>query len=191
MTGRAGEADRAERTRRAEIPGAVDRAVVERQLGRPPRGDWRVAVRCPDGRPMVILVPPALNGGVPFPTALWLTCPRLSRAVADSESMGGSARWAGALRTDPRLAGRALAADAAYRALRASIASGPDPCAEVGIAGQADPLAVKCLHARVAAALYGIDDPVGVGVLAEVGESGTAAPGCRESGCASTDAPAG
>jgi hypothetical protein len=38
------------------------------------------------------------------------------------------------------------------------------------VAGQADPLAVKCLHARVAAALAGIADPVGEGVLKQLAD---------------------
>jgi hypothetical protein len=61
------------------------------------------------------------------------------------------------------------AADAEYRARRAELADGTDPVPGVGIAGQRDPLATKCLHAHVASALAGIDDPVGLQVLDEVG----------------------
>jgi hypothetical protein len=53
----------------------------------------------------------------------------------------------------------------------------------VGTAGQSDPLAVKCLHARVAAVLAGIADPIGEGALAELYASGVAH-GCPEDGCA-------
>jgi len=59
------------------------------------------------------------------------------------------------------------AADAEYRQRRAACAGGDDPCAAVGIAGQRDPLATKCLHAHVAAAAAGIDDPVGAALLDE------------------------
>ena len=36
------------------------------------------------------------------------------------------------------------------------------------MAGQRDPLAVKCLHARLAAHLAGIADPIGAGVAEAV-----------------------
>ncbi|MDO8915906.1 MAG: DUF501 domain-containing protein [Coriobacteriia bacterium] len=159
-----------------------DAADVERQIGRPPRGRWRVALRCSYGRPRVIEVAPVLEDGSPFPTTLWLTCPWLAGAVSDVESLGRAAEWAGMLSADPDLAAAAGAADDDYRRLRASLADGADPCAGVGTAGQADPLAVKCLHARVAAALGGIADPVGLGVLASLGQDGFAAE-CPERRC--------
>jgi hypothetical protein len=63
-----------------------------------------------------------------------------------------------------------LAADAEYRKRRAAAAGGRDPVPTRGIAGQSDPLATKCLHAHVANALAGIDDPVGLEVLASLQE---------------------
>ena len=174
----------------ATAPDPRDVRVVESQLGRPPRGSWRVAARCPSGQPLVIAVSPRLGDGSPFPTALWLTCPRLSALVSDRESAGAAARWSAQLRSEPLLAKRALAADAEYRVLRASLAVGEDPCPAVGMAGQADPLAVKCLHARVAAALCGIEDPVGIGVLCEL-EDGGVAPTCDEPRCADAGTPDG
>lgn len=171
-------------------PDSRDARVVERQLGRPPRGSWRVAARCPSGQPLVIAVSPRLGDGSPFPTALWLTCPRLAALVSDRESAGAAARWSAQLRSEPLLAKRALAADAEYRAMRASLAAGEDPCVTVGVAGQADPLAVKCLHARVAAALCGIEDPVGIGVLCEL-ENGGVASDCDDPRCADAGAPHG
>lgn len=169
-------------------PDPRDARVVESQLGRPPRGSWRVAARCPSGRPLVIAVSPRLGDGSPFPTALWLTCPRLAASVSARESAGAAARWSAQLRSEPLLAKRALAADAEYRVLRASLAPGDDPCVTVGVAGQADPLAVKCLHARVAAALCGIEDPVGIGVLCELEDGGVASE-CDELRCADPGAP--
>lgn len=141
-----------------------DRAVVAAQLGRDPRGTWRVAARCPSGAPIVIAVAPTLEDGSPFPTTFWLTCPRLTAAVSDAESAGEGTRYADALASDTGLAEAVAAADTAYRAARASEAGGVDPCASVGTAGQRDPLAVKCLHARVAAYLCGIPDPIGEAV---------------------------
>ncbi len=117
---------------------------------------------------MVIAVAPRLGTGAPFPTALWLTCPKLAALVSDRESAGATAWWSARLRSDPLSAERAGRADHAYRVFRASLGDEDDPCGDVGVAGQSDPLAVKCLHARVAAALCGIDDPAGKGLLLEL-----------------------
>lgn len=142
-----------------------DQDVVALQLGRPPRGSWDVAARCDQGLPSVIAVAPLLEDGTPFPTTFWLTCPRLVAEVGGLESSGEHREWALRATDDPGLAMLMLEADAAYRAARTRAGGGVDPCARVGVAGQADPLTVKCLHARVAAALGGIDDPVGRAVL--------------------------
>lgn len=143
-----------------------DARTVARQLGRPPRGRWRVAARCSFGHPTVITTAPLLEDGTVFPTLHYLTCPHLRDAVSALESAAECAAWAARLAADRRLAERLFAADAAYRVARAAEAGGADPAPEAGIAGQRDPLATKCLHAHVAAYLAGIDDPVGEGVLA-------------------------
>jgi hypothetical protein len=158
------------------VPAAEpDVATVRSQIGREPRGPWVVAARCSFGRPSVIAVGPVLDDGTPFPTSWWLTCPWLASAVSDLESAGGCAAWAERVAADPALAGQVLAADQRYRSERAERCAGTDPCAGVGVAGQADPLAVKCLHARVAACSGGIADPVGAGVLAAIGSDGRGA----------------
>jgi hypothetical protein len=148
---------------------------VRRQIGRQPRGTWSVTARCAWGHPTVIAVAPTLDDGEPFPTTLWLTCPWLRRGIDLSESEGSPARWTARVARDADLAERVLAFDKEYRALRSALGGGSDPCAEVGVAGQADPLAVKCLHARVAAALAGLSDPVGRGALRELSGSGAPA----------------
>ena len=159
-------------------PPAADREMVTAQLGRPPRGDWKVAVRCAHGYPQVIETAPLLEDGEPFPTLLYLTCPWLVARIADLESAGGAARTASLLARDPALAERMHAADAAYRARRARAGGGADPTPSVGIAGQRDPLATKCLHAHAGAALAGIDDPIGLLVLDGVGRI------CPDESCA-------
>jgi hypothetical protein len=58
--------------------------------------------------------------------------------------------------------------DAALRTVRAAESGGEDACANVGTAGQRDPLGVKCLHAHVALALVGLDDPVGEAELGKI-----------------------
>jgi len=144
---------------------ATDARVICAQLGRPPREPWKVASRCAHGRPSTILTGPVLQDGAPFPTLYWLTCPWLSAYVDGLESSGVAAEWRIRLAEEPELRARMDAADAAYRAARAEAAAGSDPCASVGIAGQRDSSATKCIHAHVAAALAGIDDPIGVDVI--------------------------
>jgi hypothetical protein len=65
---------------------SVDIKTVERQLGRPIRGEALAASRCPYGSVEVIATPPLLPDGTPFPTLFWLTCPLLHRAVSRLES---------------------------------------------------------------------------------------------------------
>jgi hypothetical protein len=109
-------------------------------------------------------VAPSVDGA-PFPTTFWLTCPRMVAAASVLESAGEQREWTARAMDEPEFAARLLDADAAYREARAREGAGIDPCASVGIAGQADPMAVKCLHARVAAAIAGTGDPVGEGLL--------------------------
>src|SRR3712207_6960681 len=61
-----------------------DRAAVARQLGREPR-PFRVAARCPFGRPSVIENERARN----MPTSFWVTCPSLVAEISRVESTGG------------------------------------------------------------------------------------------------------
>src|SRR5919198_539022 len=90
-----------------------DGAVVERQLGRPPRAFRRVAARCPFGRPAVTEQAPYDRNGEPFPTTYYLTCPHLVAAVSRLEAAGGVERWTGAVADDEDL--QASLADATAR----------------------------------------------------------------------------
>ncbi|MFA5843958.1 MAG: DUF501 domain-containing protein [Coriobacteriia bacterium] len=157
---------------------SCDETVVAAQLGRRPRGSWRVASRCPHGNPSVIATAPRLKEGEPFPTTFWLTCPDMVAAVGALESAGGVAEWASRLAHDPSLARRALEADEEYRRIRDAEGGVPGP-KDVGTAGQRDPLRTKCLHAHVAAALAGISDPVGEAVLSGLAD------GCADAACGS------
>lgn len=145
-----------------------DQLIITAQLGREPRGAWRVRARCPFGRPTTIETSPRLEDGTPFPTLYYLTCPWLIEYVGGLESAGAAGEWAARLSTVDRLAERMRLADAEYRARRAAAAGGCDPTPGVGIAGQSNPLATKCLHAHVATFLAGIDDPVGESVLSSM-----------------------
>lgn len=146
-----------------------DAAVVARQIGRAPRGPWRVARRCKHGYPSVIVSPPVLEDGTPFPTWAWLTCPYLAEEASRRESPEWSRVWSARLETDPESAAAMDRLDQALRDARAREGHGFDPCASVGVAGRRDPGNLKCLHAHVALALAGIDDPAGDEVLRAAG----------------------
>jgi hypothetical protein len=124
----------------------LDRAVVERQLGRPPRAFRRVAVRCPFGRPAVTEQTAYDDAGEPFPTTFWLTCPHLVAAVSRLEAAGGVERWSAAAAEDDALRRSLERANDEQRALR--------PELDLGVGGaRRGAGTLKCLHAHVAFAL--------------------------------------
>ena len=122
-----------------------DRALVERQLGRPPRAFLRVAVRCPFGRPAVTEQAPYDESGEPFPTTYWLTCRHLAAAIARLEADGGVERFGRLTREDTALAESLARGHEEQRRLRPELPG--------GIGGQTRTGGLKCLHAHAAYAL--------------------------------------
>lgn len=152
-------------------PDATDRAAVTAQLGRPPRGSWRVARRCACGLPQVIETRPSLDDGTPFPTLWWLTCRSLSKAVGRLEAEGWMAAFNARLAAEPDLAAALAASTAAYIARRDAItAADPLPAGRGhpgggGVAGSR----IKCLHAHTGHHLVTGDNPAGADALAALG----------------------
>lgn len=147
----------------------ADPQVVTLQIGRAPRDPWRVAVRCSHGYPQVLASPSRLGDGTPFPTTFWLTCPHLVQIAGHEESHGALAEYDRTVDSDPEFAESLRAAHDRMQVLRAEETQGSDACPGAGVAGQADPLIAKCLHARVAAALAGVADPIGLDLLGRSG----------------------
>ncbi len=150
-----------------------DRALVEQQLGRPPRAFLRVARRCPFDRPAVTEQAPYDLAGEPFPTTYYLTCPHLVAAVARLEAAGGVERWSGAVAGDPVLRESLERASEEQRAIRRRLAAGEagrddGASLELGIGGSRNPAQLKCLHAHVAYALARPGYELGERILAEV-----------------------
>jgi uncharacterized protein len=150
-----------------------DLALVERQLGRPPRAFRRVVSRCPFGLPAVTEQAAYDAAGEPFPTTFYLTCPHLVSAVSRLEAAGGVERWSRAVALDPALAASVEQAAAEQRALRRMLAGarvGRDGGAslELGIGGSRTPARLKCLHAHVAFALARPGYALGEAILAEI-----------------------
>lgn len=150
-----------------------DRALVERQIGRPPRAFRRVAVRCPFGRPAVAEQSPYDSSGEPFPTTYYLTCPHLAAKVARLEAAGGVERWSARAARDPELQASLARATADQRALRRRLAAGRlgrdgGASLDLGIGGARAPGNLKCLHAHVAYALARPGYLLGERIAAEI-----------------------
>jgi hypothetical protein len=130
----------------------ADEAVVEEQLGRPPRGMTGVAHRCPCGLPDVVETAPRLPDGTPFPTLYYLTCPRATAVISGLEAAGLMREMTARLLADAELRGAYQRAHADYLKRRddASASAGlpPLPAGTQSAGGMPD--RVKCLHALAA-----------------------------------------
>ena len=160
-----------------------DRAVVARQLGRPPRAFRRVVVRCPFGQPAVTEQEPYDRDGAPFPTTYYLTCRHLVAAIARIEATGGVERWSRAASEDPALADSLHLASEEQRRVRHELAAETSPVdggasLDLGIGGSRSPGCLKCLHAHVAFALARPGYVLGERILAEVDDRWPASECC-------------
>lgn len=141
----------------------AEEQIVERLLGRKPKGPWRVCLYDGNGEPLVLETSPILEDGTPMPTIFWLIGKELRQDVSRVESRGG-VKWADT-NIDP-----ASIADShkRYRLRRESKIppgfTGIRPYGGVGGTRKG----VKCLHAHVAWHLVGGEDPVGEWTLAEI-----------------------
>jgi len=120
-------------------PPSSDRADVTALLGREPFTRFEVVVRCPFGRPAVLLNEPRDLRGRPFPTRYWLVCRALADAVSRLEAAGGVRM----LEADEGMRGHVLAAHRRHQEVHAGHR----------VAGCGDPEHVKCLHAQLAFAM--------------------------------------
>jgi uncharacterized protein len=146
-----------------------DEAIVEAQLGRPPRGIHAIAHRCPCGNPDVVTTEPRLPDGTPFPTTFYLTCPRAASLIGTLEASGLMKEMSDRLEQDPELAAAYRRAHEAYLAFRESIGHVPEIA---GVSAGGMPNRVKCLHVLAAQALAqgrGVN-PLGDEVLDRLGE---------------------
>ncbi len=140
-----------------------DRARVEALLGRCPRGDFDVVVRDPSGDPVVIRNAPLLDDGTPMPTRYYLVGADLVRDVSRLEAAGGVKQAEASIAPDEIAAAHRRYAAERDAAMPADH-DGPQPSGGVGGTREG----VKCLHAHVAYALAGGDDPVGRWALARL-----------------------
>lgn len=138
-----------------------EQAVVATQLDRPLRAEVDVAVRCHLDLPVVVVVPPILDDGTPFPTRYWLSCPLAGKRVARLESAGGVARLEAFVGADAELRLAMEQSDTRYARDRDALVPSdvsPAPCGGVG--GN-EGAGLKCLHAHYADAAAGNANPAG------------------------------
>lgn len=151
---------------------ASDLLRLEQQLGRAPYPPMRVVCRCSAGWPVVVEQSPVTPEGAPFPTAFWLCCPGLVRAVSVLESAGGVRALEQRIAVDLECAADFDIAMSRHRAMH--------PEHALGIGGVRASRAVKCLHAHVAFALGAPPYLIGAAILAEAG--GVPVVCCMDSG---------
>ena len=154
---------------------AEDLAVVEAQLGRPPRAVRAVGHRCPCGHPDVVTTEPRLPDGTPFPTTYYLTCPRAASLIGTLEGSGLMGEMTERLAQDPELAAAYAEAHQRYLEAREAIAHVPEIA---GISAGGMPDRVKCLHVLAGQALAQGrgTNPLGDEVLDALGEYWAAGP---------------
>jgi hypothetical protein len=155
--------------------GRDDEAVIEAQLGRPPRAIHDVGHRCPCGNPDVVTTEPRLDDGTPFPTTFYLTCPRAASLIGTLEASGLMREMSDRLEADPDLAAAYRRAHDSYLAAREAIGHVPEIS---GVSAGGMPTRVKCLHVLAGQALAqerGVN-PLGDEVLDLLGEFWAAGP---------------
>jgi hypothetical protein len=162
---------------------SIFRKWVKLQIGRAPKGDFKVVKLCKFGFPQVIKNPP-LVGNKPFPTTFWLTCPHLRREVSRLEEAGYIIRFEERLKRNERLRRRYFKAHSFERMLRKPFIP-PDlgfpvkkKLLSTGVGGIENPLGVKCLHLHLAGFLGGAYNPIGREVLKLL-----PSPECRDNIC--------
>lgn len=154
-----------EKTSRSfEAPSSADEDFFEKIIGRRPSSVIAVLKRCHAGYPVAFASLPEVRGE-PFPTVFWLTCPYLLKLCGKLESaLFHKNLEAEILRTD-KIKKELLRAQQKMVEIRRALADAAgieleESVLQSGIGGVKNPLAVKCLHAHLAAGFAGIESPI-------------------------------
>ncbi|MEE1295755.1 MAG: DUF501 domain-containing protein [Bifidobacterium sp.] len=133
----------------------ADIAVVQRQLGRYPRGMVAVGARCACGAPLAVVTRPIVDGKVPFPTTFYLTGPEVVKGASHLEADGVMREYQAMLAQDPALQAAYARAHESFLAFRHALAERMGDSEEhiEGTSAGGMPVRVKCLHALVAHSL--------------------------------------
>lgn len=150
----------------------AERTIVEKQLGRFPRGMVAVGARCVCGRSLAVITRPCLEDGTPFPTTCYLTSPEAVKAVSRVEADGIMREYNELLQSDEDLKKQYERAHKYYLEFRhelaVSLGDSEEHISQMSAGGM--PVRVKCLHALLAQTLVmgkGVN-PIGDMVLERI-----------------------
>ena len=133
----------------------AERAIVEKQLGRFPRGMVAVGARCACGRPLAVITRPCLEDGTPFPTTCYLTSPEAVKAISHIEADGLMREYNELLQSNEDVKKQYERAHKYYLQFRHELAvalgDSEEHISEMSAGGM--PVRVKCLHALLAQTL--------------------------------------
>lgn|GEM_PF-3086516 len=147
-----------------EPPLLEDEDFFERVTGRRPSSVIAVLRRCHAGYPVAFASLPEVRGE-PFPTVFWLTCPYLLKLCGKLESALFHKNLEVEIAQADKMKKELLEAQKKMAEIRKALAdlAGIEldsSVLESGIGGVKNLLAIKCLHAHLAAGFAGIESPV-------------------------------
>lgn len=170
----------------------TDYDLTVKLLGREPRTPFEIKTKCPDGTPQTLIADPIfLEDGLykPFPTFIWLVCPRLKALVGDLEQAGMVREFTKRLRSDQDFLQIYMKGHNEMAEIRFELAKKlyqkplPQHIEEIltnnSIAGSKDVTGVKCLHSHLAQELAFGNNPVGAEVLRIIGGACAASDICQ------------
>jgi len=140
-----------------------EKEIIEKQLGREPRGILEVPVECQFGFPVVVKTKPLIGKSDErqiFPTLYWLTCPYRVEQISKIESEGFISALEDRLRKDRNMKRSYIEQQKSYKEERNRLLSESDrnflkrqsmeESLDKGIGGIEDFSHVKCLHMHLA-----------------------------------------
>ncbi|MBF0410733.1 MAG: DUF501 domain-containing protein [Candidatus Riflebacteria bacterium] len=152
-------------------------------LGRIPRLPFEIAAESSDGTAMVLKTDTIFvedDIWKPFPTFLWLVCPRLKKLVSGLENAGYITKFEEKLKVDMEFQEKFAESQRKIGEIRWKLAleknNNLSPEIErvlrhTTIAGSRSLFGVKCLHAHLAHYLIYRDNPIGAEIFEMVGKT--------------------
>ncbi|MFO7815307.1 MAG: DUF501 domain-containing protein [Halanaerobiales bacterium] len=155
-------------------------SIIEKQIGRKPKGMVEVSLKCPFGYPAVIKVFPFSKERV-FPTTYWLTCPYLQKEISVLEDKGWIESLQDLIDDNEKTETKLKRAHQNYAKERFEMLDKKqkkkmkgisdnifNTLKNSGIGGVKDKKGLKCLHTHVADYLVNRINPVGERVFQHI-----------------------
>jgi hypothetical protein len=125
-----------------------DISIISKQLGRYPRGAYKISYRCECKLPVVIKVKSKLDNGTPFPTTFYLVDSYLIKEISKLESIGFMNELNNLLKTSLKFSKQYKKAHKEYISHRKF---NPPELKNISVGGM--PNHIKCLHVHIAHSL--------------------------------------